>query len=160
MTLEVEDPELVTLEEFTVAGLAHRGPPEDDNEALWNDFDVRVGDFATLTGEEDRYGVVYQYDQSGEEFTYVAGVAVDDLSDLSPELTVVEIPHAEYAVFEMDAAAVDDLLNQVAHDWAEDAGNAPVEGPIFEKYGPDYDPTRRTEGYELYVPVDGDVDRR
>ncbi len=154
MVLELEEPEIVTLDEFLIAGVAHRGPPEDDFEAIWTDFDERMDEFDELTRTGEYYGVVYEYDQGGEEFTYVAGVPVEDTEGLSPELTVVEIPESTFAVFETSTAATDDLLTEVTDEWAENADQEPVDGPMFEYYGAGNEPTERGGGYEFYVPVD------
>ena len=154
MALELEEPEIVSLDEFMIAGLAHSGPPEDDFEAIWVDFDERFDEFDELRKTGEYYGVVYEYDRGDEELTYVAGVPVEDTEDLSPELTVVEIPEATYAVFESTTAEMDDLLSEVTDDWAENADHEPVEGPMFEHYGAGYEPTDRTGGYEFYVPID------
>lgn len=157
MVLELEEPEIVTLDEFVIAGLAHRGPPEDDFEAIWADFDERFDEFAELRKTGENYGVVYEYDSGGEEFTYVAGVPVEDTDDLSPELTAVEIPEATYAVFETDRAGTDSLLTEITEEWAENSDHEPIDGPMFEHYGAGSEPTARAEGYQFYVPIDDDT---
>jgi len=154
MVLELEEPEIVTLDEFVIAGLAHRGPPEDDFEAIWADFDERFDEFGELRKTGEYYGVVYEYDPGSEEFTYVAGVPVDDVDDLSPELTAVEIPEATYAVFETSTTETGSLLTEVTEEWAENADHEPIDGPMFEHYGAGDEPTERTGGYRFYVPVD------
>lgn len=164
MALELEDPEIVTLDEFMIAGLAHRGPPDDDYETLWTDFDDRISEFDGLRKTGEYFGVIYEYDQGGEEFTYVAGVPVEDTDDLSPKLTVVDIPESTYAVFDASATAGPDFLSAITDDWADQSGYEHVGGPIFEHYGAGYDPMDRTSGYELYVPIEGehvdDAERR
>ena len=157
MALELSEPDIVTLDEFMIAGLAHRGPPEDDFEAIWTDFDERFDEFPELTKTGEYYGVIYEYDQGDDEFTYVAGVPVEDESDISPELTVVEIPESTFAVFETSATEMHDLLAEVTEEWAESADHEPVDGPMFEYYGAGNEPTERTGGYEFYVPIDDDL---
>ena len=157
MVLELEEPDIVELDEFMIAGIAHSGPPEDDFESLWAEFDDQLDEYDGLTRTGEYYGVVYEYDQGSEEFTYVAGVPVEDTDGLSPELTIVEIPESTFAVFETETAVTEDLLTEVTGEWAENADEEPVDGPMFEYYGAGNEPTERTGGYEFYVPIDDET---
>lgn len=154
MVLELEEPELVTLDEFTVAGLAHRGPPEDDFGGLWEQFSGHADELAEISASNESYGVIYEYEQGGDEFTYLAGIAVEDTNDLAPELTVVEIPEQTYAIFPEQEAAVGDIVEGIHDDGFSDYEYNRVEGPAFERYTEDYDPALSDAGFELFVPVD------
>lgn len=158
MDLELAEPEIVSLDEFLIAGLAHRGRPEDDFEAIWTDFDERFDEFDGLTRTGEYYGVVYEYDRDSEEFTYVAGVPVEDAGPLSPKLTAVEIPASTFAVFETDAPETGSLLLEITETWAANTEYEPIDGPLFEYYGAGDEPTARSGGYEFYVPIEDDPD--
>lgn len=154
MVLELEEPEIVTLEEFKVAGLAHRGPAGEEFDEVWVNFNERVDDLASLTAGEESYGVIYEYDEGGDDFTYVAGVPIDDPTELAPEITIVEIPAGPYAVFQTSASDVTELMGQISGDWSLDADYERVMGPMFERYDSDYDSVSRDGTFEFYVPVD------
>jgi predicted transcriptional regulator YdeE len=154
MELEQAEPDVVQVEEFTVAGLAHRGPAGDDFDDLWVDFNQRVDDLAAITPGRESYGVIYEYEEGGDEFTHVAGVPVDDTDDLSPELTIVEIPAGPYAVFQTSASDMTDLLTQLHGDWTVDVEYERVMGPMFERYDAGYDSVNRDGTFEFSVPVE------
>lgn len=154
MTLELADPDIVTLDEFMVAGLAHRGPAGEEFDRIWSDFNERVDDLAEITPGDESYGVIYEYDEGGDDFTYVAGVHVEDTDDIAPELTVVEVPAGPYAVFETSASDISELMGQLGGDWALEGDYEHVMGPMFERYDSRYDSVSRDGTFEFYVPVD------
>lgn len=138
--------------DFLVAGVAHRGTDVDES-ALWRELDDYEDDLRDAAVGDDRFAVMFDVDQDSGEFTYVAGREVGSADDLSPELTVVEIPDAIYAVFEAEAETVDEMVariheEELHHDDADDSVNSPV----FERFGTGERPTEGAHR-EIYVPV-------
>lgn len=136
---------------FTVAGVARSGS-DVDVDAVWTALVRHAEDLAPEAVGEDRYGVLYDTDPGDDEFTYLAGKRVESTDDVPPEMTAVHVPEAVYTVF----APTDGSVNAVV-EGIEDAefGDAEqVNGPMFERYGPDEDPTDPNTALELYVPVE------
>lgn len=154
MSIDATDPSVETVEEFVVAGLAHRGPPEENHRDLWTDFAERVEDLAALTDRDEIYGVVFEYDESGDDFTYVAGVPVDDPDALVPELTAVEIPGGPYARFESSVGNVEDEIERITDEWADDSEYERASGPMFERFPADADPSDPSTPAAFFVPVE------
>ncbi|MFB6141635.1 MAG: GyrI-like domain-containing protein [Halosimplex sp.] len=158
MVLDTEDPETERLGNFLVAGVAHTGADVDEA-ALWDSLDDYADDLDGTAISDDYYAVMFDVDPDSGEFTYVAGREVDDADDLPPELTVVEIPQATYAVLEPDHESVEEMVVEIhEEDLDYDDDNDDVHAPIFERYDTGFDPTDVADR-EIYVPVRDDYTR-
>lgn len=149
MTVELSEHTIETYDDFTVAGVAHRGADVDAAE-LWAALD----DFEFAAHSDERYGVLYDFD--GEEFTYVAGVGVESADDLPRELTVVEIPEGRYAVFPMRGMELDDVVGELDDGVFADSDRRRGEGAVVQRYDVDADPRSPDVASELIVPVEGE----
>jgi len=138
---------------FTIAGVARRDT-EVDEATLWRAYEDHVDDLEAEALDEDRYGVLFDHDEDSGEFTYVAGRRVDSADNLPAELTVVELPEAEYAVFTPTAESVDEVVEAIEHEGLDGQDRAP--GPLFERYDASVDPAAPGTPLEFYVPVDED----
>ncbi|WP_436908234.1 GyrI-like domain-containing protein [Halosimplex marinum] len=152
MVLDTDEPETERHGDFTVAGVAHRGTDVDEA-ALWDSIDDYADDLDDAAVGTDRYAVMFDVDADSGEFTYVAGREVADTSDLSPELTAVEIPQAAYAVLEPDHESVEEMVREIhEEELRDDDRGDDVHAPVFERYDSDRDPTTVADR-EIYVPV-------
>jgi predicted transcriptional regulator YdeE len=151
MVLQLDETETERRGGFTIAGVAERDTDVDEAR-VWR----ALGDHEDVLGDaavsDDRYGVLYDLDEGSGEFTYVAGVEVEDTDGLGPELTVVEIPEATYAVLAPTAETVDDLVREIEAEGYGDDDRAA--GPMFVHYDADEDPVAPEAALEFYVPVD------
>jgi len=154
MVLDTEEPETERHGNFTVAGVAHQGTDVDEA-ALWTSIDDYADDLDDAAIGTDRYAVMFDVDADSGEFTYVAGREVEDTSDLSPELTAVEIPQATYAILRPEHESVEEMVVEIHEEELDGDGDDDVHAPIFERYESDRDPTT-TADREIYVPVHDD----
>lgn len=143
-------------EEFTVAGIGHEGADVDENR-LWRTLEEREDELASAAVSGDRYGVLFDFDDSGEDFTYFVGYEVDSTDGLGSDFGAVTIPEATYAEYTTTAGAIREVVaNLIADEVADEDKEIPE--PIFEHYGPGEDPTDRDDPSEVYVPVSTDHD--
>jgi predicted transcriptional regulator YdeE len=144
--------------EFTVAGIGHEGSDVDEDR-LWRTLEQREAELAEAAVSDDRYGVLFDFDQDGQEFTYFVGYEVDSTDDLGSDVGAVTIPEATYAEHTSTAGAVDEVVADPVSEEVTDA-NEDIPEPIFERYEPGEDPTVRDDPSEVYVPVSTDRDDR
>ncbi len=119
----------------------------------WNRFGPYIGAIPAQVGNTT-YGVVTNFDHGGG-YLYVAGVEVKSFPPEPADFTRLRIPPQTYAVFRHDAH-VSQILGTFKAIWEYglvDAGYQAVEGPAFEKYGPEFDGNTGLGGFELWVPV-------
>lgn len=152
MGLERTEPQTEAHGGFTVAGVAHRGT-DFDQAALWRSLDDYADDLDDVTVGNARYGVLFDLDENSGEFTYVAGVEVESNPDLPPELTVVEIPEATYAVYAATADTVAEVVAEMRDGHVGESDRDTVPGPLFERYDPDENPADPHAPLEFCVPV-------
>ncbi|WP_436925353.1 GyrI-like domain-containing protein [Halosimplex amylolyticum] len=153
MVLDTHESETERHGNFLVAGVGHRGT-EVDEAALWASLDDYAEDLEEHAVGTDHYAVMFDVDADSGEFTYVAGREVDSADDLSPELTVVEIPQATYAVLRPEYETVDEMVLTI-HEEDLDYDDEDVHTPIFERYETRHDPSTVSDR-EIYVPVRDD----
>ncbi|WP_415379575.1 GyrI-like domain-containing protein [Halosimplex sp. TS25] len=155
MVLDTHESETERHGDFLIAGVAHRGT-EVDESALWASLDDYADDLDAHAVGTDYYSVMFDVDADSGEFTYVAGREVDSADDLSPELTVVEIPEATYAVLQPDYESIDEMILQIhEEDLDHTDDDDGVRNPIFERYETRRDPSTHADR-EIYVPVRDD----
>ena len=152
MVLESHETRTETFGDFIVAGVAHRGTAV-DRDALWAEFERMTDDLGGKTIGRNRYGVYFDIDEDDGEFTYVAGVPVDSVDDLPPEMTNVEIPEATYAVFSTDVDAVDEVTVDIHNQEFGNVDHDHEVGVLVEQYETDVNPAHRDTALEFYVPL-------
>ena len=157
MVLDTNHTETEQHGNFLVAGVAHRGA-EVDEAALWDSLGDYTDHLADAAVSQDRYAVMFDVDADSGEFTYVAGREVDDVDDLSAELTAVEIPSATYAVLKPEHETVNEMVVEIHQEDLDYDENDDVHAPIFERYGRDSNPATANVR-EIYVPVRNDYAR-
>jgi len=100
------------------------------------------------------YGVVSHTDDTGD-FDYTCGVQVAGFPAQPHEFVRMRIPPQTYAVFKHKehissiAATLDAIWNQ----GLADSGHQAADGPMFERYGEEFDGRTGLGGLEIWVPV-------
>jgi len=151
MVLDTDHTETEQHGNCLVAGVAHRGT-EVDEAALWDSLGDYTDHLADAAVSQDRYAVMFDIDADSGEFTYVAGREVDDVDDLSAELTAVEIPSATYAVLKPEHETVNEMVVEIHQEDLDYDENDDVHAPIFERN----DGPISADVREIYVPVRDD----
>lgn len=121
--------------------------------AQWERFVPYLGHIPGQVGNV-AYGVVYNSDEAGN-FDYLCGVEIAEFRSLPQEFTRLRVAPQTYAVFEHR-----DHISSIASTWSyvwnqglSDAGYKAVDGPVLERYGPEFDGRTGLGGLELLVPV-------
>ena len=149
-----EEPRIESGAALHVAGLRDRFTYETirDVPALWQRFAPHVGHVPGRLGNET-FGVIF--DDDGDGFSYLAGVAVANLDAVPPELAGLSIPAHTYAVFshEGHVSALRRTLNAIWSSWLPASAFAPVDAPAFERYDERFDPLTGNGTIEVWVPI-------
>lgn len=169
-TATIQDSDLVLLdglrrrEAFRIAGLsmpldAASGPKIPD---LWRDLLRRL----PLPGQKGRegFGVVWQSDRDSGGMTYLAGFEVAGGGKLPAEelpggIAHVDLPDQTYRVFRLslDGSSLHPQVKAAMREIYEvripREGWVLAESPDFETYNADFNPTKKGETLEFWVPV-------
>ena len=120
--------------------------------ALWQSFGQYIG---SIPGEVPgvAYGVCYN--QDGGSFDYLCGVEVRSASDPPHEFVTLEVPPNRYAIFHHGCHITDihAIMRAIFSDWAPVSGRQIAAAPLFERYGPEFDPRTGAGGFDVYVPL-------
>lgn len=164
-TATIKDSDLVLLDglrrrqAFRIAGLsipldAASGPKIPD---LWRDLLRRL----PLPGQKGRegYGVVWQSDGESGGMTYLAGFEVAGGGTLPDGIAQVDLPDQTYRVFRLslDGTSLHPQVKAAMREIYE--VRIPrenwqlAESPDFETYNADFNPMKKGETLEFWVPV-------
>lgn len=148
------DPAFERREAFSVAGLHYRGRNADGEvTALWSDVDEYDEAFESLAGPEPEwFGVCSDFDEDTGQFSYLAGVAVDDDVAIPDEFARVDVPTNEYAVFTLTLDGIANQVDAVHSEWFPSSPSRRASGPEFERYDADFDGESETP-FDYFVPV-------
>jgi predicted transcriptional regulator YdeE len=132
MAIEEDEYRIEPYDKFTVAGVAERGT-DIDPKALWADLDEFADDLHDVAVSDVKYGVFFEFDQGGEEVTYLVGHEVESTGDLPPQLTAVEIPEGHYAVISLDDVDFDRIRPTIIEELRGDTGHEMQGEPVFHR---------------------------
>jgi AraC family transcriptional regulator len=107
------------------------------------------GDQAYVT-----YGVCANADDHGD-FDYLAGVEVAAFSDLPAGFSTLRIPPQRYAVFRHaeHISTIRATMRAIWTVWLPASAYDAADAPLFERYGPEFDPRTGEGGLEIWLPV-------
>lgn len=152
---ELSPPRFVAGKAMLVTGIGERYSHADKDgiPAQWQRFGEVLAHVSAPVGKAS-YGVCCNGDDEGN-FDYVCGVEVADFSGLPKHFARVRIPPYHYAVFTHrgDVSTLRRTITAIWDDWLPRSGIALADGPNFERYGADFDPTRGTGTIEIWLPV-------
>ncbi len=148
-------PRLVSERALRLIGFAERivgsnaGIP-----AQWGRFERLLGAIPARDGD-DTFGVMFDTDESGTQFSYLCGVAVKEWPARLGELARLELPARRYAVWSHaeHVSTVAATCQQIFEHGLARAGLTPEPAPMFERYGAGFDPRTGNGGLEIWVPV-------
>ena len=153
---QIEPVRIVDHDALQIGGLARHYDCADKSgiPAQWQQFNAYTGTISGQKGEH-AYGVCYNTDEAGN-MDYLCGVEVSDFSDLPEEFDRLRIPAGTYAVFRHDEhiAGIQSTWAAVFSDWLPRSGRKLADAPVFERYGPEFDPRNGTGGLELWIPLE------
>lgn len=151
----MQTPDIVEKPAFSVVGLQYRGKNENDEIAqVWNELVPRIRDIESPTPSMVSYGVITEFDESANEMEYVAGVEVDDVSEVPDGMVSVDVPAQTYAVFPTTLPALHETIRHIYDEWLPDSDYERSAGPEFELYDEDFDSDDDDSELYLYIPVE------
>jgi AraC family transcriptional regulator len=138
-----------------VAGLGERYTCESSAAipGQWHRLHQSVGNIPERIGPV-AYGVCCNGDDAGN-FDYIAGVEVQDFTDLPREFSRVRIPEQKYAVFTHrdHISTIRRTVNTIWNEWLPASGLKAADAPNFERYDENFDPVSGSGGLEIWIPV-------
>jgi AraC family transcriptional regulator len=157
LVAELEEPRFETFRPMRFAGLVERydcqspgGIPDQ-----WQRFGPHIG---RIPGQVDKmaYGVIYNFDTDGN-FDYMCAVEVTSASELPQGVTTLQVPERQYIVFAHrdHIAGIRGTMAAIWGKWLPESGRKALEGPTFERYGPEFNPATGMGGLEIWIPIEG-----
>lgn len=148
------DPRIESRDAFTVVGLHYEGPADSGEfSQLWESLGERWEEFESLATSAASYGVLAEMDQESGRGEYVAGVEADPSTAVPDGASAVEIPAANYAVFETSLEQLGETINAVYRSWLPESDYRRTGGPEFERYDDEFDPEDEKSTFEYWIPV-------
>jgi AraC family transcriptional regulator len=150
----LQPPRFEEGESLQVAGISERFRPDaaDGIPALWQRF-MPYFEQIPMVGHV-AYGVCYDF---GEDmsFAYLAGVEPAGDAAFPPEIELVEIPDARYAVFTHTGhmSKLGETWMTIFQGWLPTSGYQFPGTPCYERYGEEFNPTTGMGGMEIWLPV-------
>jgi AraC family transcriptional regulator len=148
-------PRFETGKPLLVAGIGERYTCESGAAipGQWHRFRQSVANFPDRIGRV-AYGVCCNGDDAGN-FDYIAGVEVQDFTDLPREFSRVRIPEQKYAVFTHrdHISTIRRTVNTIWNEWLPASGLKAADAPNFERYDENFDPVSGNGGLEIWIPV-------
>jgi AraC family transcriptional regulator len=149
------NPTITTHPPFTVIGLLYRGKNENNEiPQLWEAFfPDRAAEIQHKVNPCVAYGVMDHADPETGEFDYVACYEVSDASDIPDGMVCWHIPAQTYAVFKGALPKIMEMYEFAFRQWLPTSDYRQADGPEFELYGEDFNPSEDKFDLYLYVPV-------
>ena len=153
---ELAPPRVETLPAKVMVGIVERhetgSPGGIPNQ--WQRFGPHLGTVAGQLGDAS-YGVCFNFDEEAK-FDYLCGVEVSGTAGTPAGLVRLDIPAQRYAVFAHTGhiAGISATMSSIWNKALPESGHKPTNGPMLERYGPEFDPTTGLGGLEVWVPVE------
>jgi len=153
---KLEAPRIVRDGPRRLFGLAQRCQGNAGIPTLWDRFVPHLGAIAEQIGNVT-YGVMYDSDESGVNFTYACAVEVRAFPAQPKEFARIELPARSYAVWPHrgHASSVGATCAAIFSHGLAQAKLEPLHEPMFERYDEAFDPRTGNGGLEVWVPVKG-----
>lgn len=143
-----------------IAGVLQHYGCEDSGAGIpgqWRRLVPHLGHIAGQVGGDLRdvtYGVCANGDDHGN-FDYLAGVEVNDFSGLPADFATLRIPPQRYAVFSHvdHISKIRTTMRAVWTIWLPASDYEAADAPLFERYGPRFNPRTGEGGLEIWLPV-------
>src|SRR6516225_8819055 len=153
---DLSPPRFETLKPMVLAGIVVRynceapvGIPDQ-----WQRFAPYIG---TIPGQVGRiaYGASYNFDRESN-FDYMCGVEVNGSPVLPKGMTTLRLAAQKYVVFTHRGhiAGIRSACAAIWSSWFPESNHKAVEAPMFERYGPEFDPKTGMGGVEIWIPIE------
>jgi AraC family transcriptional regulator len=148
-------PRFETMKALLLAGISGRYNVQATGaiSAQWVRFVPHLGHIRGQTGPIT-YGASYNFDNEGN-FDYLSSVEVSDFSDLPEGFATLRVPAHKYAVFHQRGhiSTIGGTCAAIWSTWLPTSGYEAADGPMLERYGPEFDGLSGNGGFEIWVPL-------
>ena len=150
-------PRFATKAAFNVIGVFCRSTPSESLHKLWNDFSARVQEIPNILDQSKAYQVCVFEDANPEkeEYTFIAGMEVKDVSTVPEGMLSHKVQEAHYAIFEHKGLL--DTLHKtyeyIFAVWLPDSGYQMVDADSLEVYDERFQVGNPESVFEIWVPV-------
>ena len=142
---------------FHVVGVSCRANPSGSLHKLWGEFTNRVGEIKNVLDGGRAYQVcVFEgANHEAEEYTFIAGMEVENLNDIPEEMIGHTVPTADYAVFE-HRGTLDKLhlsYEYIFGVWLRENGYLMADADSLEVYDERFKVGQEDSILEIWVPI-------
>ena len=118
--------------------------------ALWPRFVARMPEIASRAEPGVTFGAMQS---AGENLIYLAGVEVARNATAPTEMSRLDVPAGDYAVFEFPFGDIAQAYPFIFGTWLPGSGYVQDARPLLERYGSDFCPDQPASPVQLRVPV-------
>lgn len=138
---------------FTVVGMKYHGKGQSPKiPELWGEFMQRVSEISNRSNENLCYGAEDNYNETTNEFDYLACVEVSQVEDLPAGMEQWQIPANTYAIFPTTLPDINETYENI-ESRLTDSGLKRAFAPEFELYDETFDAQDPKSLLYVYVPV-------
>jgi len=144
-------PSIVAQPALHLVGLQIRTRPmSPEIAALWPRFVARIPEIASPTETGVTFGAMQD---AGGALLYLAAVQVDAAAPTPADMTRLDVPAGDYAVFEFPFSKIGEAFPFIFDRWLPGSGYE-QDGPLLlERYGVDFCPDQPASPMQVRVPV-------
>ncbi len=146
------EPNIVHLDGFKIVGMPYIGKNENQEiSQMWGIFNQRCVEIQHVIPSQPAYGVCFMHPAGME---YVAAFPVDQLSEIPQGMVGKEIPAQTYVVFPAKGLAeIGPTYHKIMQEWLPSSGFKAGDGPDFELYGEEFNPSDASGTVYIYFPI-------
>lgn len=150
-------PRLAKLDAFQVVGVHTFASPNGTLHKLWGDFMQRYAEIKHVKDPSKAYQVCV-FDQSNpsqDEYTFIAGMEVSEISEVPEGMMAHAVSAAEYAVFEHNGLmeTMHQSYEYIFGVWLPENGYQMAEADSLEIYDERFKPECPDSIFEIWIPV-------
>lgn len=153
-----------TIEKMKIVGLEYQGNNVNQEiGVLWSQFIPRIHEIKSAKGDMKSYGICSPLEESIEEvdldqpndFRYLAGIEVEDDTQLPEGMTSWYVEHQKYAMFTHvgPVEGLQDTYKAIYSQWLPESGYDVEFTYDFELYDESFEPGDEQSKTYIYIPI-------
>ena len=158
--LTLAEPKIIQQKPLLLTGLSRAYSCESISTipGQWQEFVLFIRTIANRKGRAT-YGVHFNSDGEALEYRngwdYMCAVEVLSAANIQPELSVLELPEQQYAVFihPYHVSRIRSAWYSIWNDWLPDSDFELTKAPDFERYAEGFNPETGSGEIEIWIPV-------
>ncbi|MDD2596625.1 MAG: AraC family transcriptional regulator [Candidatus Cloacimonetes bacterium] len=150
-------PKIEKMDAFRVVGVHTKASPSGTLHQLWAEFTRRHGEIKDVIDPTKAYQVCVfdKSDPAAEEYTFIAGMHVNDEAKVPEGMIAQKVPAAEYAVFEHHGSLekMHQTYEYIFGVWLAENGYQMAEADSLEIYDERFNPESADSVFEIRIPI-------